>query len=543
MDRILRFGSLAARVSLLAVLLGGEVLLATLLLDGATAAPKGSWLSAEIHSHGAWVGRYAVAFSALFTTFALLRYKSELKSVSAAVALDRIRWSALAAHFAAAGLFSVASVGVYGDGLPAYNPNLVAALWVFAAAAAIVFAALAFLPWRLWREVKRITGWLWIYAAAAAALTCAAAGTFRSLWGPASRATYHLVELFLTPFVADIVTHPDALRIGTHRFTVIIAKECSGLEGIGLLLVFGFMWLVLFRNESRFPQALILLPLSILALFLLNAFRITALILIGNAGAREIALQGFHSQAGWIAFNSVAFGSSIVARRWSWISARPPAQPATTPAEQSSDSTAAFLIPFLVILATGILSRAASGGFEWLYPIRFLAALVALWAFRRDYSQIDWTWNMLAPAAGIAVFLAWIAVDRLTGARIPMPAALAASLVWVRDGWIGLRILGAVFTVPLAEELAFRGFLLRRLVRADFESVPFSSAGWLAVFGSSVLFGVMHGNRWLLATAAGVTYALLIRRTGRLGDAVVAHAVTNAPLAAVVLFSGQWQLW
>jgi exosortase E/protease (VPEID-CTERM system) len=538
-----RFGALAARISMLAVLFGGEALVATLLLDGATPVPKGAWLAALIHTRGAWVSRFGVAFSALFATFAFLRYKAELKSLSAAAARDRIRWSLLAAHFAAIGLFSLASTGVYGDRLPAYNPNLVSAVWIFAAAAAIVSAALAFLPWQVWSDLRRITGSLWVYAAAAAGLTCAAASTFRSLWGPASRATFHMVQLFLTPFVRDMVIQPAALRIGTHRFTVVIANECSGLEGIGLLLVFGFMWLVLFRNEARFPQALVLLPLGIVTLFLLNAFRITALILIGNAGARDIAAEGFHSQAGWIAFNSVAFGSSIVARRWSWVSTRAASQPTVKAVEQISDPTAAYLVPFLAILAAGMISRASSGAFEWMYPLRFLAALAALWVFRRSYSHLDWNWSMLAPAAGIAVFLVWIAADRFTGAAMPMPQALAGSAAWVRNGWIALRILGAVFTVPIAEELAFRGFLLRRFTGADFDSIPFRSTTWLAVLGSSVLFGLMHGGRWWLGTIAGVIYALLIRRTGRIGDAVVAHSLTNALLALSVLSFSQWQLW
>jgi exosortase E/protease (VPEID-CTERM system) len=520
-------------------LFSGEVLLATLYLDGATPAPQGSWLAAAIHTRGAWVGRFAVAFSALFATFAFLRFKAELKSLSDAVAHESIRRSALAVHFAAAILFAVASTGVYGDGLRAFDPNLVAAVWIFAAAAAIVSGALAFVPWRFWLELRRTTGLLWMGASVAAALTCAGATMFRSLWAPASRATFRLVSLFLTPFVRDIVTQPEALRIGTHRFTVIIANECSGLEGIGLLLVFGTMWLVLFRRESRFPQALVLLPLGIVTLFLLNAVRITALVLIGNAGARDIALDGFHSQAGWIAFNSVAFGSSLVARRWNWISTHVPAKTE----EFAPDSTAALMVPFLAILAAGMIARSASGAFEWLYPLRIVATLGALWFYRNSYKQLDWNWSILAPAAAVAVFLLWIAADRISGAPSSLPAALAGASAGVRIGWIMLRVAGAVFTVPLAEELAFRGYLLRRFTRTDFESVPFRETSWLAVAGSSALFGWMHGGRWIVAAAAGLVYALLVKRTGRIGDAVVAHALTNALLAAFVLSFGQWQLW
>jgi membrane protease YdiL (CAAX protease family) len=59
---------------------------------------------------------------------------------------------------------------------------------------------------------------------------------------------------------------------------------------------------------------------------------------------------------------------------------------------------------------------------------------------------------------------------------------------------------------------------------------------------SSAAFGLLH-ERWFAATLCGGLYALAAWRTGRLRDAVVAHAVTNALIAAVVLASGRWGLW
>jgi CAAX prenyl protease-like protein len=100
-----------------------------------------------------------------------------------------------------------------------------------------------------------------------------------------------------------------------------------------------------------------------------------------------------------------------------------------------------------------------------------------------------------------------------------------------------------VVTVPIAEELAFRGFLLRRLASADFESVAWNRLQWLPFVISSIAFGLLHGERWLAGTIAGMIYALVLVRRGRIGEAVIAHAVTNALLAAWVLSTGQWQLW
>ncbi len=54
---------------------------------------------------------------------------------------------------------------------------------------------------------------------------------------------------------------------------------------------------------------------------------------------------------------------------------------------------------------------------------------------------------------------------------------------------------------------------------------------------SSVLFGALHG-RWLAGTIAGMFYAWALYRRGRVEDAILAHALTNALIAAAVLMLG-----
>ena len=108
--------------------------------------------------------------------------------------------------------------------------------------------------------------------------------------------------------------------LGTPRFAVQIAEICSGLEGIGLLLAFCAGWLWLFRRDYYFPRALLIVPVGVIVIFLLNAVRIAAIVLIGNAGYERVALLGFHSQAGWIAFNLTAFGIAVLAHNSPWVS-------------------------------------------------------------------------------------------------------------------------------------------------------------------------------------------------------------------------------
>jgi len=127
------------------------------------------------------------------------------------------------------------------------------------------------------------------------------------------------------------------------------------------------------------------------------------------------------------------------------------------------------------------------------------------------------------------------AEDGIERALVALPPSWAAV-------WLGWRILGTVVTVPLAEELAFRGYLLRRLVAHEFEAVAARRFSWVGLLVSSLAFGALHG-RLLAGTLAGMCYALAYRRRGELADAVVAHATTNAALAVWVMTVGSWSDW
>src|SRR5262249_33434480 len=127
------------------------------------------------------------------------------------------------------------------------------------------------------------------------------------------------------------------------------------------------------------------------------------------------------------------------------------------------------------------------------------------------------------------------AADASTTALRQAPISLAAT-------WLLFRIVGSVFIVPLAEELAFRGYLTRQLITSDFEDVPPGQFTWLSFLLSSVLFGLLH-RRLLAGVLAGMAFALALYRRRELADAVIAHAVANALIAVYVLAMGAWWLW
>jgi exosortase E/protease (VPEID-CTERM system) len=414
-------------------------------------------------------------------------------------------------------------------------------VWAFMGLGSFALLGLAILPAEVWIELAR-RGWIAGLAGLGLGALAFFGGQLTVLWWqPLSDSTFWLVRLLLQLVTTDVVCEPSEFLIGTGTYQVIVGPLCSGYEGIGLIWAFLTAYLWLCRRALRFPQALLLYPIGTALMWLSNGLRIAALILIGAGWSPDVAERGFHSQAGWLAFNAVGLGLIAVSHRWGFFCRQHAAQPRVG----QVNPAAPYLAPFVVLMAALMVCAALSAGFDYLYPVRFLAVAAALLWFRREYASWSWTWSWPAVGIGIVVFVAWLALEAIypgvadensfAQALENMPRGLAAM-------WLICRVLGSVVTVPLAEELAFRGFLIRRLQRADFQQVPSASFTWLSFLASSVLFGLLH-DRWIAGIMAGMFYALALYRRGRLADAVLAHATTNALIAAYVLVSGSWSLW
>ena len=101
---------------------------------------------------------------------------------------------------------------------------------------------------------------------------------------------------------------------------------------------------------------------------------------------------------------------------------------------------------------------------------------------------------------------------------------------------------GAALLVPVMEELFWRSFLMRWIQRPAFLGVDPAQVGLRALLISTFMFVLVH-PLWLAAALAGLAYAWLYIRTGKLWTSVIAHAVTNGALGIWVVRSGQWQFW
>ncbi len=485
--------------------------------------------------------RFAVSFAIALALFVYVRGDATLAAVNekARGAPVRLRWLAL--HVVL--LVPIAAVlynfyGTHGVHLP-FALLAAAALALTMLSVAALFMGLA--PWRIWRDGVTAVGHRWLYALGAALAATVAIVLSQQLWVPTAQLTFDLVQLVLKPLLPTLRADPATRDLYAPHFAVGIDPICSGLEGMGLIIAFCAAWLVFFRDEYRFPRALLLIPVGVAILFALNVLRIAVLVLIGNAGHPAIAVFGFHSQAGWISFNAVACGLVFVSRRSRWLNAA--AVERMSLATAGANPTASYLAPFLLVLAAGMLSRASSGRFETWYALRLLAGGAALAVYWPRLRGLDWRFSWRAGAAGGAVCALWLGASHLLLPPQTMPAALVAMSASSRALWIAGRIATAVLVVPLAEELAYRGYLLRRLVAADFESVSFADIGWIPVLVTAIAYGILTGPLWPAGMAAGIVFAMLLTRTRRMGEAVAAHVLANALLCAAVLLWQQWQLW
>jgi exosortase E/protease (VPEID-CTERM system) len=402
----------------------------------------------------------------------------------------------------------------------------------------------AVLPIPFWRDLIWQSRSVLGIGATVSVAAVIAGRAVESLWEPLAYSTLWVVENILHVFYSDVVSQIEDLVVGTSRFSVVIAPSCSGYEGIGLILVFLSVFLWTFRRNFRFPAALALLPIAVVTIWATNALRIAALVAIGTSISPDIAAGGFHSQAGWLTFNIVSLGFVATAWRVSWFRSEQIESAASV-----ANPTAPYLIPFLSLVATAMITGAISNGLDKLYALRVVTAGAALCYYARHYRQegiLSWTFSWISIAIGAAVFAIWMAAEPFFGAGSAahqiMEKQLAGMSTAAVIAWLVCRAVGSVLIVPLVEELAFRGYLTRRLVNADFEKVSLGQFSWFGFLVSSIVFGLMHG-RWLAGTVAGILFALAMYRRGRLTDAVVAHATANGLITIYVLTTGEWAVW
>ena len=213
-----------------------------------------------------------------------------------------------------------------------------------------------------------------------------------------------------------------------------------------------------------------------------------------------------------------------------------------------------YVAPFAVFMLLLVVADRLPFGQPWESVVRVGVLVATLWFFSRHLVGAmrapHWLGSVLV---GIGVFVVWVGPDLLlpgwrdsslfqnsiTGrVKVSIPEAELANpfVLW-------LRVARAALLVPLLEELFWRGWLPRWLQNQDFLKVPLGRYTTFAFAATAVLFASEHGPYWEVGLLAGIAYNWWMWRTRSLGDLVLAHAVTNACLAAYVWATKEWQYW
>lgn len=210
----------------------------------------------------------------------------------------------------------------------------------------------------------------------------------------------------------------------------------------------------------------------------------------------------------------------------------------------------ALFIALLIVRSTAPADGAWGFDAQWLYGVSVAAAGAVLALFWREYGELtrqtlpDARQGLLAIAAGLIVFVLWVNLDAPWMAigvpSAPFEPLTAAGAI----GWphVTIRFIGATLLVPLMEELFWRSFLMRWIERPVFQGLDPRRVGVRAIVLSTFVFTLAH-TLWLAAAIAGLVYALLYVKTGKLWVAVIAHAVTNGALGVWVITTASWRFW
>lgn len=172
------------------------------------------------------------------------------------------------------------------------------------------------------------------------------------------------------------------------------------------------------------------------------------------------------------------------------------------------------------------------------------AVLIHYWK-EYDFGPLrPWHWGALS---GVLVLFLWISPQLVFGVE-PRTDGFDPTL-FGEDGavyWLIVlaRFLRLVIIVPLAEEIFWRGFLMRYLINHDFTRVPFGTYRPLSFFVVAIFFTLEHTPPdWAAAFVTGVLWNFLAVRTKSLFACVLAHAVTNLGLGLYIMATRQWGFW
>ncbi len=210
-----------------------------------------------------------------------------------------------------------------------------------------------------------------------------------------------------------------------------------------------------------------------------------------------------------------------------------------------------YVLPMAVFL--GILAiqsyLAPLGSLE--FPLRVLVLSGVLWFFSRHVISFSCVRPLQSILLGVAVCAMWVLPDQLfPGYRTHWLFSSVGTLNTSIDlnllsnpMVLFFRTIRAAVLVPIIEELFWRAWMMRWLIKPDFETVPLGAYSAQAFWIVAALFASEHGAFWEVGLLCGVIYNWWMVKTKSLGDMILVHGVTNLCLSVFTVMTKQWQYW
>jgi CAAX prenyl protease-like protein len=206
------------------------------------------------------------------------------------------------------------------------------------------------------------------------------------------------------------------------------------------------------------------------------------------------------------------------------------------------------VLPFAVFAALTLLQgRFGEESQYWIYALKTVLGAWMVWIVWPHIKEMRWAFSWEAVAVGIAVFLIWVGLDGRYSLWAARPGAFNPVQTYGKGSalallFVGIRALGSTLVVPPLEEVFYRSFLYRYLIKSNFLSIPLRHFDLRAFLFAGVVFGISHFE-WLPGILCAFAYQWLVIRKDRLGHAMTAHAITNFLLALWVIFRPAYYFW
>ncbi len=129
-----------------------------------------------------------------------------------------------------------------------------------------------------------------------------------------ARGSGFLLHLFFTNTSVQL-NSLENIVVRVNDFSVVIGAACSGLDSLVLFFILFITLLAYQHDVVHKTRAVFVGVLGFIGAFLVNILRVTALIALGTHYP-DFAINGFHSNAGWILFTIYFVGFVWLTRDW-----------------------------------------------------------------------------------------------------------------------------------------------------------------------------------------------------------------------------------